>query len=177
MLTGMVADVHDNTVTLCNYCHTPVSNRTERIRAVLVFDSDTPTRMRLQKGAFVVATALDNPSVARFMKGEENSRTIRLKGKTIRYTGAIDFDRYMNEKEQHVFVGSVVGVNHRIDKQSRPYAVLTVGWKSYGKDELRHIVSWKKTMPEVGKRIVVVAGEQLKTRSTTYYPEMGIETY
>ena len=179
VVSGIVAGIQDdNTVILENSFRYPISGQEEKTKCYLECNPDTIKRLHLEAGSYIIASATDDFLVEMLMEGGETpDREFHLKGYTVRYNGSFDFESHRNQKEQHVFSGTIIAARSGV-KQGYTWSRATIGWKKSGKDEVRNIVFWSKEGKAlsnfIGKRIIAVTGESRSNNGFTFYQATNI---
>lgn len=174
VVSGTVADVKDDgMIILENSFLYPISGQEEKTRCYLECKSDTIKRLHLETGTSIIASTTDDFLIEMLMEGGETpSRDFHLKSYTVRYNGSFDFECHKNQKEQHVFSGTLIAANNGI-KQGYTWNRAVIVWKKNGKDEIRNIVYWNKTgetlSEKIGKKVIAVTGETKIINEIAYY--------
>lgn len=159
VVSGIVDNLYEDEVVLTNDKFSDNAALCPKLR--LSFAPGTIKRMRLQKGAFMMASAADDFKIEMLLEGGcVPDSEICVKGFIPRFNGSFDFERHGRQKEAHVFSGNIVS-SQRVEKEGRLWERITLGWKRNGKDEVRTIINWGKPIsPERGQRVILVTGEK-----------------
>lgn len=178
VVSGTVTEVNGNVVTIRNTCHYPISNKEEETICHLTCKEEVIERMRLGKGASIIASTCDNFNAEMLLDGAEpTTREYELSAYTVRFNGSFDFECHGDQKEQHVMAGTVISAASGM-QQGFTWNRILLGWKKKGQEEKRNITFWNRDGitcdDQKGKRMILVTGEEKKSNKGSYYQAQKI---
>lgn len=143
VVCGRVIDVNPSgQVTIENDCYLPVTEKTEKRRVRFSIGRDKMDSMGLNvaTGAPILATVKPEGGLDFLADGgEDDTKEYVTSAYNMRYSGSFDFEQRGNEKEAHVFCGTVEKCIRRT-VGGRSFNFITVVWKRCGETERRVLV-------------------------------------
>ena len=163
VLCGKVVDFGYSSITITNGGH----------RICVNYIPEKIEKLNLKIGSFLMATVSPTAETRKIAEGKEVPDIVpQVRAFNVRYSGAFDFAPNKNEKEAHVFSGTVC--NTRL--LSNGGTLITISYRCYGGIEKKFLYTPVDIRDKVGsKGIFTVGAQHFNQQNKGYYQIRSME--